>query len=534
MDGSDTRSPSRAARILRLTVATMAVALVVVLGAPGVAFATGPLTPPDSYGSQMVCRVTWNAETQVTSGTTEWTSAVQAKCNYSSNLTGSSDFNTSNPMAFSFTNNGTQTWWTGSPGAGQSCPARPAPTSPVRPAHPMLVPAVNNTAGARNRQDGGCSNVNGAMPTVVPPAINSNGKCRYWFFSSWNTDCRIESVVQTWAAPDQYPNDYYTGGVAGTAPLPNPPAPAPACSRSLDVGLKVAHFTNATPTVTGAADTYSWNYGDASTASTVASPTHTYSAALPDGGWTAVLTITRTGDGVTYANTTTTATCSLRVDFANPDQSTAGTTGSTATPDDTNCPTSAWGFLNPLAFVSTLKCLFVPPAGDWSFSAFKTQFQDSALSVPTGGLGAVKGSFDAMKEGVDYARGTNGLNQIHQGFTDCQGPELNLPVPGIGATPSGDQAGAVWLENGHFHMRPLYACDGVMQMVATKFRAIARVVIWLMAAGALSALWLKGLFGFHGFRGGRDEPAEPSGKKGAEVAFAEGRGPGKRVDWGYS
>ena len=146
------------------------------------------------------------------------------------------------------------------------------------------------------------------------------------------------------------------------AALDPPPDPEEACSRTLtqNNGNNVATFRGNVTTITGASDTFSWDFGDASTDAPTEDVQHIYAAigSMPDKGWTATLTITRTGDGTLYDPSPIVVTCSLRVDFINPTLSTPLSTD-IDDGEDSDCP-SGWGWLNPAAIVNVLKCLFIP------------------------------------------------------------------------------------------------------------------------------------------------------------------------------
>ena len=186
-----------------------------------------------------------------------------------------------------------------------------------------------------------------------------------------------QSTAATWPA---YPLDYYAGGVAGVATLPVPPAPAtsstggvvsngvtlptagtPLCSRVMPQGqTSPVNFVGSIARTSGVSYSYQWAFGDgvSNTAGAgVFNDSHIYTATQPAGGWTAVLTVTASGDGVTYSGTST-ATCSLRVDFANPGDSQPGSANGSGS-DSSNCP-SGWGWLNPAAIVAIAPCLFIP------------------------------------------------------------------------------------------------------------------------------------------------------------------------------
>lgn len=146
----------------------------------------------------------------------------------------------------------------------------------------------------------------------------------------------------------------------------NPPATLPTtdatCSRVLaqNNGSNVATFDGTLATVTGITDTYSWDFGDSSTDATTIDAQHIYPAtsSMPEGGWTATLTVTRTGNGTTYEVGPSVKTCALRVDYLNPEQTEAGS-GEFDEPDDSDCPTG-FGWINPLAILKVLKCLLIP------------------------------------------------------------------------------------------------------------------------------------------------------------------------------
>lgn len=159
--------------------------------------------------------------------------------------------------------------------------------------------------------------------------------------------------------PTAYPDDWFTGG---QAVLPTPSDTPPPCTRVLSQnnGSNIGSFKTNEPVDASVSTAYSWDFGDSSTDATTANPQHIFPALadMPDGGWTTTLTVTRTGDGITTDPGPTVATCSLRVDFLNPTQSVAAGTDQDES-DDTDCPTG-FGWINPLAILKVLKCLFIP------------------------------------------------------------------------------------------------------------------------------------------------------------------------------
>lgn len=201
------------------------------------------------------------------------------------------------------------------------------------------------------------------------------GGCSCWQPTGLGEQGRLMTSGTVDAYPSQ-PADWYTGGAA--PPVPDSTAPVPVCSRTLtDTNAMTGQFrSGALPTTVAATATQGvWNYGDTNTTTvTGAYPydrNHTYGAlsTMPTDGWTATLTVTYTANsGHTFADgsTTKTAVCSLRVDFLNPDKTTAGGTGgsSGSGSGDINNPTSVddcspsgWGWLNPVSLIKGVFCL---------------------------------------------------------------------------------------------------------------------------------------------------------------------------------
>lgn len=258
----------------------------------------------------------------------------------------------------------------------------------------------------------------------------------------------IEPSTWTTAGPalfPAYPLKYYSGGAAGSAFLPSPPLTTAGVTSSGGVisGTTVAEPTPGTPLCTrvmpeteaspvtfqgiiqrqsGVSYSYQWSFGDGATDTASATDFdtgHTYTAALPAGGWTAVMTVTATGDGVNYAGTVT-STCSLRVDFNNPDQSTAGTTGSGVGGDSNSCPTG-WGWLNPDAVVKLLACLFIPSsATSNALSSLWTSVQNTEpFSFVVDVMGILPRSIAQMQEAMaTYGSNPNPGFCLNQGVSE--------------------------------------------------------------------------------------------------------------------
>ena len=191
-------------------------------------------------------------------------------------------------------------------------------------------------------------------------------------------NARIDSFTSNSAPYTQvsnnvlYPQDYFNGGTPG--PTADADKGTSTCSRTLSdtQAMTGQFFAGRTSMVHASVTAWDWNWGDSTTHGTLQNQNHSYGAisTQPTNGWTAVITMTVTADsGHVFSDNTTsqTGTCSLRVDFLNPSQSTAGTTGQGGSTGDTGldaCLPSGWNVLNPLALIGgvgcVLKYLFIP------------------------------------------------------------------------------------------------------------------------------------------------------------------------------
>lgn len=220
------------------------------------------------------------------------------------------------------------------------------------------------TSAASGGPYGPC--VTGAGAYTVGTVNTGSASTKVVFSNATGTGVAVEigTITQSCGAP-AWPTDWFDGTGPPGSETRDVSTPVATCTRVLTlVGTTATAAFKTGNTLPGAeaTDTYAWVYGDGSTNGTTRNPKHTYTYAdMPTGGWTATVTLTRTpatghafSDGVTTART---ATCSLRVDFDNPSESDPLTTEPV---DDTDCPTSGLGWLNPFAIVTILKCLFVP------------------------------------------------------------------------------------------------------------------------------------------------------------------------------
>lgn len=273
-----------------------------------------------------------------------------------------------------------------------------------------------------------------------------------------------------------YSADYFPGGTTGEAP----PTPAPvACSRVLDRSAMSAKFKvdSRSGSGTGYSDSYSWAFGDGTGASSSAAPTHVYPAlsTQPENGWTATLTLSRVGDGSTYASSTVTATCGLRVDFLNPSEATPSSTSGDTRTDSCD---HGWGFLSPSAWGDLMRCLFIP-SGE-GLTAIRSTWADAGAESILVPFGVIQGSFQAVSDGV--------ASTDNQG---CSGPTAAVPLGNSGQS---------------FQFSPLSTCDqgGSHGTLVADIASVVRRVLMLsiMFGSVLAAKQLVG--GLFGGRGGSE------------------------------
>lgn len=249
----------------------------------------------------------------------------------------------------------------------------------------------------------------------------------------------------------QYPADYFFGGSVGYIPPLSGTVPTLACSRILSQnnGSNVA-TVNATNTggTSGYTATYSWAWGDSTTAGTAINMQHIYPAltSMPSGGWTATLTASYTAPtGYEYSPgvTTATRTCSLRIDYLNPSSTTVGT--DIDSQDDADCPTG-FGWINPLAIVKIAKCLFIPSSS--SMSAFSHSFDGATSKAPFSYVAEVMAfipdRFAEIQDGIAEGAGTcrsflstfDSSGNMTSGSATLPGTSTspNVADPGGGAT----------------------------------------------------------------------------------------------------
>lgn len=231
-----------------------------------------------------------------------------------------------------------------------------------------------------------------------------------------------------------------TSGNDPGVPVADSAVGTPACSRTLtDTAAMTGEFHAAPGTPTNATATgYDWNWGDATTHGTTANANHTYGAlsTMPNGGWTAVVTVTYTStSGHVFAGnaSTATATCSLRVDFLHPAQTTPASTGTPESTGDTgldDCLPSGWNVLNPFAFIGGLGCvfkyLFIPQES--SISDLGSLWDEATSKAP----------FSVVNDLVTYLPET--ILDFREGV-QCSSPTYVQPghsAVGCGVAPTGE------------------------------------------------------------------------------------------------
>lgn len=248
-------------------------------------------------------------------------------------------------------------------------------------------------------------------------------------------------VLAIWNQPGvpQQPSPYFTGGTTGLPTVPVPPActltrelQSPTGNMNATGGQGLANFTLTTQAVTaGAVQSISLDSGDGSAAGSVTVdsnfkgyPSHFYSGPEPSNGWTAVATVTWTGDNNTYKGTAQT-TCAVRLDWNYPGNSKPGSTGAgPPTGSAASCP-SGWGWLDPGNFGDILTCLFVPSGLPSDFSNIQSHMQSTWIGMPTSVLGVVSNAWSTWHQYAtqpcDTAPGvptnSNGTNGCASGVT---------------------------------------------------------------------------------------------------------------------
>lgn len=225
-----------------------------------------------------------------------------------------------------------------------------------------------------------------------------------------------------------FPGHYWSGGSSGNV-SEDVAGISGACSRTLEADPTTAgRFRTGVTEDPNATDTYEWDFGDGGT-STAKNPTHVYDLSeQPEGGWTATVTVTRDPDsGHAFSGGSEDPAeeeCSLRVDFFNPGESDPESTEDGEGQDDSDCP-SGWGWLNPAAIGSILRCLFIPSdfGSEWDTltSVITTTYPFGPLIFGFTAIGDVMGGFN---EGVAIAAGTEDSD------VDCDAIG-SVDVPGL-------------------------------------------------------------------------------------------------------
>jgi hypothetical protein len=269
------------------------------------------------------------------------------------------------------------------------------------------------------------------------------------------------------------PAEHWPGGSGPVAPMAQP---AVTCSRVMvDRETTFANFTAEATTElpAGAADGWSWDWGDSTPAWPNRTAGHDYPAleTMPTNGWTATVTLTRT-----RGSEVVTKTCAVRVDFNQPDKSEAGSDSTSE--DDYDCPTGL-GWINPLAILKILKCLFIPSGADLDglsdfYGEAKTKAPFSYLVQVVTFVPDVMGSLAAG--GVDGATYDDGSPNCGSGVftggrvTGGGTPVIDLPgtadgvaisnptgcAAGTGGVQSVDDDGGQWFARMHQLMKILY------------------------------------------------------------------------------
>lgn len=284
-----------------------------------------------------------------------------------------------------------------------------------------------------------------SVTSVVIPfcnAANTNndgaGTTGVSFDSASGTSRQCEVIARTYngSGYPNYPADWFTGGSNGSG-IQDIPLPVLTCSRTLDqtLGSLVGRFLASQGTVDDDVEyEWSWDFGDSSGSSTSRRPTYTYGdlSTMPDGGWiaevTLVATVTLSNHLFTNGTEVDTQTCSLRVDFLNPDESDPGSSDPEA--DDPDCPTG-WGWLNPLAITRILKCLFVPT--DSLTDSWDDLVDAADTSYPLGpatfAVGVLVDAYQEFNEGLTgNESGTGQLSIICSGTSGSADTGFSVPL----------------------------------------------------------------------------------------------------------
>jgi hypothetical protein len=273
----------------------------------------------------------------------------------------------------------------------------------------------------------------------------------------------------------EYPPDWYSGG---SPPDQNVATSGLTCGRTLASPSEMAaRFTATSDPVPNTTVSWSWAFGDGSSSS-VQNPSKVYPALtqMPSGGWTATVTATYTGQPG-YVPDPSTRTCSLKVDFLNPndlDPSTAGDDDD----EGGDCP-SGWGWLNPLAILKVLRCAFVPTGNP--FEGISEAYDTSGVSIITFPLEMVDDAITALQKGANSAMDDPG----EPGY-ECEGPTASFRLPGTST---------------EFEVAPLTTCEAPFSTVASVVRPVTKVALWLMAILG-SVRMVAGTFGVQIGRGG--------------------------------
>jgi len=275
-----------------------------------------------------------------------------------------------------------------------------------------------------------------------------------------------------------YPSDWFTGGASMNSAA-DVAIPTYTCTRTFfsvtASGQSIVKYTSTrtdSSTSSAFADTYSWAWGDGSAAGTAANPRHTFPVTVPESGWSTVLTVTRTltssgthtfTDGGTSPKT---VTCTLAVDPNDPSG-----TGLVST-DDSDCP-SGWGWLNPAAIGSILKCLFIPTQLGSDFDALNTAASESYPMGPIIWAGTtLSDAYGGLQDGIaDGDTSGCGLGASYDANGTEAGGTVTVPL-----IPCGEDSGLSSIVS---FVRPAL---GLMFIIGTAL-ALFRIGSWASGQG---------------------------------------------------